>query len=86
VEYFNHLAAQGLPMHEVVEEGARRRLRPVMMTACITALGLVPMLFQTGPGSEIQRPLAVVVIGGLVTSTLLTLLLLPVLFRRFGRR
>jgi len=57
-----------------------------MMTASITALGLVPMLFQTGPGSEIQRPLAVVVIGGLVTSTLLTLLLLPVLFRRFGAR
>ena len=84
VVYFNQLAAQGMALAEVVEEGAKRRLRPVMMTACITALGLVPMLFQTGPGSEIQRPLAVVVIGGLFTSTLLTLLLLPVLFRRFG--
>jgi cobalt-zinc-cadmium resistance protein CzcA len=54
------------------------------MTASITAGGLVPLLFATGPGSEIQRPLAIVVIGGLVSSTLLTLLLLPVLFRRFG--
>jgi len=86
VVYFNQLAAQGLTLSALVEEGAKRRLRPVMMTACITALGLVPMLFQTGPGSEIQRPLAVVVIGGLFTSTLLTLLLLPVLFRRFGGR
>jgi cobalt-zinc-cadmium resistance protein CzcA len=85
VAYFNQLSATGMPMEEVVSEGAKRRLRPVLMTAAITALGLVPMLFATGPGSEIQRPLAIVVIGGLVTSTLLTLLLLPVLFRRFGK-
>lgn len=84
VAHFNQLLATGMPMASVVEEGARRRLRPVLMTAAITALGLVPMLFATGPGSEIQRPLAIVVIGGLVTSTLLTLLLLPVLFRRFA--
>lgn len=84
VAYFNQLLATGMDIARVVEEGARRRLRPVMMTAAITALGLVPMLFATGPGSEIQRPLAVVVIGGLFTSTLLTLLLLPVLFRRFA--
>lgn len=83
VSYFNHLRDTGMPLAEVVREGAMRRLRPVLMTASITALGLVPLLFASGPGSEVQRPLAVVVIGGLVTSTTLTLLLLPVLFRRF---
>ncbi len=82
--YFNQLRAFGMPLAEVVVEGAKRRLRPVMMTASIAAFGLVPLLFASGPGSEIQRPLAVVVIGGLVTSTLLTLVLLPVLYRRFG--
>ncbi|MBD3618934.1 MAG: efflux RND transporter permease subunit [Chromatiales bacterium] len=84
VSYFNQLRALGMSLSEVVIEGARRRLRPVMMTASIAAFGLVPLLFATGPGSEIQRPLAVVVIGGLVTSTLLTLVLLPVLYERFG--
>jgi heavy metal efflux system protein len=84
VSYFNQLSARGLPMQEVVTNGARRRLRPVLMTAFITALGLVPLLLATGPGSEIQRPLAIVVIGGLVSATVLTLLLLPSLFRRFG--
>ncbi len=81
---FNQLRGEGLAADEVVRCGARRRLRPVLMTASSTALGLVPLLFATGPGSEIQRPLAVVVIGGLVTSTTLTLLLLPILYRRFG--
>ena len=81
---FNQLRAAGMPVEQVVREGARRRLRPVLMTASITALGLVPLLFASGPGSEVQRPLAVVVIGGLVTSTVLTLLLLPLLYRRFG--
>ncbi|HEX2842679.1 CusA/CzcA family heavy metal efflux RND transporter [Hyphomicrobium sp.] len=84
VSHFNQLAASGMPIAQVVFEGAVRRLRPVMMTASIAAFGLVPLLFATGPGSEIQRPLAIVVIGGLVTSTALTLLLLPILFRRFG--
>jgi len=84
VSYFNQLRALGMSLSEVVIEGARRRLRPVMMTASIAAFGLVPLLFASGPGSEIQRPLAVVVIGGLVTSTLLTLVLLPVLYERFG--
>jgi cobalt-zinc-cadmium resistance protein CzcA len=65
---------------EAVEEGAERRLRPVLMTAMIASLGLVPLLLATGPGSELQRPLAVVVIGGLVTSTVLTLVLLPTLY------
>ncbi|MFZ5521712.1 MAG: efflux RND transporter permease subunit [Pseudomonadota bacterium] len=84
VSHFNELLGRGLPLARVVEEGARRRLRPVLMTAAITAGGLVPLLFATGPGSEIQKPLAVVVIGGLVSSTALTLLLLPLMFRRFG--
>jgi cobalt-zinc-cadmium resistance protein CzcA len=85
VTYFNQLAATGMALAEVVVEGARRRLRPVLMTAFIAAFGLLPLVFATGPGSEIQRPLAIVVIGGLVTSTLLTLILLPILYRRFGR-
>ncbi|MDE2563759.1 MAG: efflux RND transporter permease subunit [Sphingomonadales bacterium] len=84
VSYFRQLRAEGMPMAEAVRRGAERRLRPVLMTATITAFGLVPLLFASGPGSEIQRPLAVVVIGGLVTSTLLTLVLLPILFERFG--
>ena len=84
VTYFNQLLAQGMAVGEVVVEGAKRRLRPVMMTASIAAFGLVPMLFASGPGSEVQRPLAIVVIGGLLTSTALTLVLLPILFRRFG--
>src|SRR5574343_482355 len=84
VTYFNQLLARGMAVGEVVVEGAKRRLRPVLMTASIAAFGLVPMLFATGPGSEIQRPLAIVVIGGLLTSTVLTLVLLPILFRRFG--
>ncbi len=84
IVYFNQLRVQGLPLRQVVYEGSRRRLRPVMMTASIAALGLVPLLFATGPGSEIQKPLAIVVIGGLVTSTLLTLFMLPILFERYG--
>lgn len=84
VTYFNQLREQGMALAQVVVEGARRRLRPVLMTANIAALGLVPLLFANGPGSEIQKPLAIVVIGGLVSSTSLTLLLLPLLYRRFG--
>lgn len=84
VAYFLQLRADGYSLIEAVKLGAERRLRPVLMTASITAFGLVPLLFATGPGSEIQRPLAIVVIGGLVTSTLLTLVLLPILFARFG--
>ena len=84
VTYFNQLYAQGMPVAQVVVEGALRRLRPVLMTASIAALGLVPLLFASGPGSEVQKPLAIVVIGGLVTSTLLTLILLPILYREFG--
>jgi len=84
ISCFNQLLARGLSVAEAVAQGARRRLRPVLMTASITGFGLVPLLFASGPGSEIQRPLAIVVIGGLLSSTALTLVLLPSLFRRFG--
>ncbi len=84
VSYFNQLLAHGMALSEVVVEGAKRRLRPVMMTANIAAFGLLPLLFASGPGSEIQRPLAIVVIGGLISATTLTLILLPILYRRFG--
>jgi len=84
VTYFNQLLARGMPLAEAIVEGARRRLRPVLMTASIAAFGLLPMLFASGPGAEVQRPLAVVVVGGLLTSTALTLLLLPILFKRYG--
>ena len=84
VTHFNQLLARGMPLADVVRQGALRRLRPVLMTASITALGLLPLLLASGPGSEIQRPLALVVIGGLFSATLLTLVLLPLLFRRYG--
>lgn len=84
VTQFNQLHQQGLAIEQVVREGALRRVRPVLMTASITALGLVPLLLATGPGSEIQRPLAIVVIGGLISATSLTLLLMPLLYRRHG--
>ena len=84
VSWFNQLLALGRPLDEVVVEGAKRRLRSVLMTATTAAFGLAPLLVATGPGSEIQRPLAIVVVGGLVSSTLLTLVLLPLLYRRFA--
>ena len=84
VSYFNQLLAHGMALGEVVVEGAKRRLRPVLMTANIAAFGLIPLLFATGPGSEIQRPLAIVVIGGLISATSLTLILLPILYQKFG--
>jgi cobalt-zinc-cadmium resistance protein CzcA len=84
VSHFNQLRSRGVPEDRIVVEGSMRRLRPVLMTASITAFGLIPLLFASGPGSEIQRPLAIVVIGGLLSSTVLTLILLPILYRRFG--
>lgn len=84
VSYFNQLHGEGLPIDQVVSHGAKRRLRPVLMTASITAFGLFPLLFASGPGSEIQRPLAIVVTGGLITATALTLMLLPILYQRFA--
>lgn len=80
VSYFNQLREAGRSVLQAVQEGAERRLRPVLMTALIASIGLMPLLFATGPGSELQRPLAVVVIGGLFSSTLLTLILLPTLY------
>ena len=86
VTHFNERLANGEDMATVVRLGSERRLRPVLMTAIITALGMVPLLFATGPGSEIQKPLAIVVTGGLVSATLLTLLLLPLIFERWSER
>ncbi len=85
VSYFNELRREGMKVGIAVIEGAVLRLRPVLITASVAALGLIPMLFATGPGSEIQKPLAAVVIGGLVSSTLLTLYLLPTLYKVFER-
>ena len=74
------LQGQGLTIAEAVRKGAELRLRPVLMTASVAILGLVPMLLSSGVGAETQRPLASVVVGGLITSTLLTLILLPVIY------
>ncbi|WP_457796248.1 efflux RND transporter permease subunit [Methylocystis sp. S23] len=83
ISYINKLVAEGTrTTREAVVEGARRRMRPVMLTATIAAFGLIPFLFATGPGAEIQRPLAIVVIGGLISATILTLILLPILYDR----
>jgi len=86
VSYINQIREDGKPLKEAILEGCENRLRPVLMTATITIFSLIPMLFASGPGSEVQRPLAVVVVGGLVTSTLLTLLVLPALYSWFAPR
>jgi cobalt-zinc-cadmium resistance protein CzcA len=85
VSYFNKLQEDGLQKDEAVLRGCTLRLRPVLMTALVALLGLMPLAFAHGIGSEVQRPLAVVVIGGLVSSTLLTLIVLPVLYRWLDR-
>ena len=84
IELFAHLEKEGKSRREAVLEGAELRLRPVLMTAATTALGLLPLVWASGVGSEVQRPLAVVVVSGVVTSTLLTLVVLPVLYARYG--
>ena len=84
VTYLNQLISEGMPVDETSINGALQRLRPVLMTAVTTALGLIPLLLSSGIGSEVQRPLATVVIGGLFTSTLLTLLVLPALYKWFS--
>jgi cobalt-zinc-cadmium resistance protein CzcA len=86
VSYIRGLRDEGLAQRDAIVEGAKQRFRPVLMTATIALLALVPFLFATGPGSEVQRPLAVVVIGGLITSTLLTLVVVPVLYRFFEEK
>ena len=85
VSFINHLRQRGRSLNEAVTEGAETRLRPVLMTALVASLGFIPMALATSAGAEVQRPLATVVIGGLITSTLLTLLLLPVLYGWFER-
>lgn len=86
VSYFNELRREGMTVDLAVIQGSVMRLRPVLITASVAALGLIPMLFATGPGSEIQKPLAAVVIGGLISSTLLTLFILPTLYKVFERK
>jgi len=83
VSYIRRLREDGMDVARAVREGCVQRFRPVMMTATVALLGLVPFLFASGPGSEVQRPLAIVVIGGLISSTLLTLVVLPTLYRWF---
>lgn len=83
VSYIRTLREEGLSQLEAIRKGCAQRFRPVMMTATVAMLGLVPFLFATGPGAEVQRPLAIVVIGGLITSTLLTLIVVPTLYRKF---
>jgi cobalt-zinc-cadmium resistance protein CzcA len=83
VSYIRNLREGGMPVHEAVVEGARQRFRPVMMTATVAMLGLIPFLISDGPGSEVQRPLAIVVIGGLITCTLLTLVVVPAIYHWF---
>jgi len=79
--YIREVRQQGVSIAEAAERGAETRLRPVLMTALVASLGFIPMAISTGAGAEVQRPLATVVIGGLVTSTLLTLLVLPSLYK-----
>ncbi|MGV7222017.1 MAG: efflux RND transporter permease subunit [Nitrospinales bacterium] len=86
ISFINKLFEDGMPLEEAIQKGALRRLRPVLMTALVASLGFVPMALSTGTGAEIQQPLATVVIGGIVSSTALTLLVLPVLYRVFHSR
>jgi cobalt-zinc-cadmium resistance protein CzcA len=86
VSYIRTLRQEGRAQWDAIVEGCTMRFRPVLMTATVAMLGLIPFLFATGPGSEVQRPLAIVVIGGLITSTLLTLVVVPTLYRWFEER
>jgi heavy metal efflux system protein len=83
VTYINHLKQTGMALRDAIREGAMVRLRPVLMTALVASLGFIPMAVSTSAGAEVQRPLATVVIGGLVTSTVLTLVVLPLLCEIF---
>jgi len=84
VTYINQLVKDGVSIDDASVKGAILRMRPVLMTALTTALGLIPLLLATGIGSEVQRPLATVVIGGLITSTILTLLVIPAIYKWFA--
>jgi cobalt-zinc-cadmium resistance protein CzcA len=85
LSFARDLEARGVPPHEAITRAAEGRLRPVLMTALVASLGFLPMALSTAPGSEVQRPLATVVIGGLVSATLLTLLVLPALYSLLGK-
>jgi cobalt-zinc-cadmium resistance protein CzcA len=86
ISFIRNLRENGLPLDAAIREGALTRLRPVLMTALVASLGFVPMAIATGTGAEVQRPLATVVIGGILSSTALTLLVLPLLYRMAHRR
>ncbi|MEX1098973.1 MAG: efflux RND transporter permease subunit, partial [Bacteriovoracaceae bacterium] len=83
VTYFNRLFKEGKTPDEVVKAGAMTRLRPVLMTALTDVFGFLPMMFSTGLGAEVQKPLATVVVGGIISATLLTLIVVPTLYRLF---
>ena len=85
ISFINHLRAQGVALASAILEGSITRLRPVLMTALVASLGFVPMALAVGTGAEVQRPLATVVIGGILSSTVLTLVVLPVLYGLFHR-
>jgi cobalt-zinc-cadmium resistance protein CzcA len=85
VSFIRGLREQGLVLDDAIREGALTRLRPVLMPALVASLGFVPMALNVGTGSEVQRPLATVVIGGIISSTVLTLFVLPALYRLFQR-
>jgi cobalt-zinc-cadmium resistance protein CzcA len=86
IAYIRSLREQGMALDQAIEEGALTRLRPVLMTALVASLGFVPMAIAIGTGAEVQRPLATVVIGGILSSTVLTLLVLPLLYRLAYRK
>jgi cobalt-zinc-cadmium resistance protein CzcA len=85
ISFIQRLRHDGMPVGQAVREGAMKRLRPVLMTALVASLGFVPMAIAVGPGAEVQRPLATVVIGGIISSTILTLVVLPALYSLFHR-
>src|SRR5262249_18326391 len=85
LSFIRQLCEGGMPLPTAIENGALTRLRPVIMTALVASLGFLPMAFATGTGAEVQKPLATVVIGGLLSATLLTLAVLPALYARFGK-
>jgi cobalt-zinc-cadmium resistance protein CzcA len=85
ISFIRKLREDGTPLENAIREGAHTRLRPVLMTALVASVGFLPMALATGTGAEVQRPLATVVIGGILSSTALTLVVLPVLYRIFHR-
>jgi cobalt-zinc-cadmium resistance protein CzcA len=86
LSFIRDLRVKGMSMDDAILEGAMVRLRPVLMTALVASLGFVPMALNVGIGAEVQRPLATVVVGGILSSTLLTLVVLPALYRLAGTR